>query len=73
MLRPSISGVTKICPSQSTPAPMPIVGIDIEAVTSLASFAGIFSSTTAKAPASSITFASFKISCASSLVVPRSL
>src|SRR5918912_1163187 len=52
--RPSRSWVTRICASQSGPAPMPMVGTWSAAVTSRAISRGTTSRTTAKAPASEL-------------------
>ena len=49
---------TNTWPSHSTPAPIPIVGIVNSSVTFFANFAGIFSKTIEKQPASSRAFAS---------------
>ena len=57
---PKISSETKICPSQTLPAPIPIVGIDICYVINFATSAGTISKTTAKAPAASTLLASSK-------------
>ena len=55
---PSISCITSTCPSQYLPAPMPMVGMLNDSLTSFARVAGIFSSTIAKQPALSSSFAS---------------
>ena len=51
-LSPAMSGQTSTWASQSTPAPMPIVGMDSSLVTCPAISAGTISRTTANAPAS---------------------
>ena len=59
---PSISWITRIWPSQSGPAPIPIVGMRSSRVICAASSRGTASTTTANAPAASTARAS-RISC----------
>ena len=56
--RPNMSSTTNPCPSHSTPAPIPMVGIVSAAVICPASPSGTFSSTTENAPAASVARAS---------------
>src|SRR6185312_9394775 len=55
---PIKSGVTRICPSQSGPEPIPMVGIEIFCVISFATAGVTISKTSANAPASSKSCAS---------------
>ena len=67
---PSKSGVTRICPSQSGPAPIPMVGIGICCVSSFATRGVTSSSTTAKAPASASACASASNAWCSGSLLP---
>ena len=53
-VNPNRSDITNICASQSGPAPIPMVGIEIISLIFLDNFFGIHSRTTAKAPDFSI-------------------
>ena len=66
-----MSSVTRICPSHSAEAPMPIVGTRIVEVMRAASGATTPSITTAKAPASVTARASATIASASAACLPR--
>jgi len=57
--KPIKSSITKTCPSQNSPAPIPIVGIASSSVILFANFQGTDSITMPKVPASSKAFASF--------------
>ena len=70
---PNMSWYTRICPSHSTPAPIPMVGIESFSVTIAANFAGTHSSTIAKAPASCKDCASSIKSLAAFSVLPCTL
>ena len=61
MLSPTKSSVTRICPSQYLEAPIPIVGIEIFFVISLANLSTTHSIIIPKAPDLEIAIASFKI------------
>jgi hypothetical protein len=56
--RPIMSSTTRICPSQSTEAPIPMVGGANRSVMARASGSVVFSITTLNAPASAIALAS---------------
>ena len=69
---PSMSSTTSTCPSQRTPAPMPMVGMVSFWVMRAESPSGTFSSTTAKAPAASTASAS-AMTCSASASRPTTL
>src|SRR5215468_10161115 len=67
---PSKSGVTRICPSQSGPDPIPIVGMAIRWLISRAARGATSSRTMAKAPASASASASASKVCCSGALFP---